>query len=95
MNQSLPPGVYLGNTDQLLTLLYRLIKIGREVTFSGSWGRYLGFLRGSAVKNLPTNAGDARHRFNLGRKDPLKEDIATHSSILAGKIPWTEETGGL
>ena len=32
---------------------------------------------------------------SLDREDPLEEDVATHSSILAGKIPWTEEPGGL
>ena len=32
---------------------------------------------------------------SLGQKHPLEEDIATHSSILAGKIPQTEETGRL
>ena len=32
---------------------------------------------------------------SLGQEDPLEEDVATHSSILAGKIPWTEEPGGL
>ena len=31
----------------------------------------------------------------LGWKDPLKEDTATHSGILARRIPWTEEAGGL
>ena len=31
----------------------------------------------------------------LGQEDPLEEGMATHSSILAGKIPWTEEPGGL
>ena len=31
----------------------------------------------------------------LGREDPLGEDMATHSSILAWRIPWTEESGGL
>ena len=30
----------------------------------------------------------------LGREDPLEEDMATHSSILAWKIPWTEDPGG-
>ena len=30
----------------------------------------------------------------LGWEDPLEEEMATHSSILAGKIPWTEEPGG-
>ena len=31
----------------------------------------------------------------LDQEDPLEEDMATHSSILAGRIPWTEETCGL
>ena len=30
-----------------------------------------------------------------GREDPLEEEMATHSGILAWRIPWTEETGGL
>ena len=42
-------------------------------------------------KNLPASAGD---RF-LGGEDPLEEGMATHSSVLAGRIPWTEEPGGL
>ena len=32
---------------------------------------------------------------SLGREDPLEEGTATHSSILAWRIPWTEEPGGL
>ena len=32
---------------------------------------------------------------SLGRKDPLEEGMATHSSILAWRTPWTEEPGGL
>ena len=32
---------------------------------------------------------------SLGREDPLEKEMATHSSILAWKIPWTEEPGGL
>ena len=32
---------------------------------------------------------------SLGGKDPLEQRMATHSSILAWKIPWTEEPGGL
>ena len=31
----------------------------------------------------------------LGREDPLEEGMATHSSILAWKIPWTDKPGGL
>ena len=32
---------------------------------------------------------------SLGQEDPLEKDMATYSSILAWKIPWTEESGGL
>ena len=32
---------------------------------------------------------------SLGQGDPLEEEMATHSSILAWEIPWTEEPGGL
>ena len=33
--------------------------------------------------------------LSLGREDPLEEEMATHSTILAWEIPWTEEPGGL
>ena len=32
---------------------------------------------------------------SLGGEDPLQEGLATHSSVLAGKIPWTEDPGAL
>ena len=48
------------------------------------------------VKNSPANAGDARDAGSiLVWKDPLEEEMATHSCILAWKIPWTEEPGRL
>ena len=48
------------------------------------------------VKNLPASAGDLRDGVRSpGQEDPLKEEMATHFSILAWKIPWTEEPGGL
>ena len=48
------------------------------------------------VKNLPANAGDTRDQVqSLGWEDPLEKEMATHSSILAWKISWTEEPGGL
>ena len=48
------------------------------------------------VKNLPPRAGDARTRvLCLGREAPLEEEMAALSSILAWRIPWTEEPGGL
>ena len=33
--------------------------------------------------------------WSLGQEDPLEKEIATHSRIFAGKIPWTEEPGGM
>ena len=45
------------------------------------------------VKNLPAMQ-EKQVRF-LGREDPLEEGMATHSSILAWRIPWTEEPGRL
>ena len=48
------------------------------------------------VKNRPANAGDARDTGSFpGWEDPLEEEIATHCSSLAWRIPWTEEPGGL
>ena len=58
--------------------------------------RWRGFPDGLVVKNLPANAGDARDLGrSLGQEDPLEEEMATGSSILAWRIPWTEEPGGL
>ena len=45
------------------------------------------------VKNLP--AMKATHVQSLGGEDPLEKEMATHSSILAWRIPWTEEPGRL
>ena len=45
------------------------------------------------VKRLPT-MWETRVR-SLGWEDPLEKEMATHSSILAWKIPWTEDPGGL
>ena len=45
------------------------------------------------VKNLPA-VQETLAQF-LGREDPLKKEMATHSSILAWRIPWTVEPGGL
>jgi len=45
------------------------------------------------VKNLP--AMQETRVQSLGWEDPLEKEVATHSSILAWKIPWTEEPCGL
>ena len=47
-------------------------------------------------KNLPANARAQGTQIPfLGQEGPLEEEMATHSSILAWRIPWTEEPGGL
>ena len=51
------------------------------------------FLGGSAVNNLP--AMQEMQVQSLGWEDPLEEEMATHSSILTCRIPWTEEPGRL
>ena len=48
------------------------------------------------VKNLPAMQEPQEMQvLCLGWEDPLEEDMATHSSIPAWRIPWTEESGGL
>ena len=60
---------------------------------------YLGFPGGwpclvaQMVKNLPKVQETQVH--SLGQNDPLEKEMATHSIILAWRIPWTEEPGGL
>ena len=56
-----------------------------------SWER--GFPGGSVVKNPP--AKQETQVWSLGWEDTLEKEMATHSSILAWEIPWTEESGGL
>ena len=60
------------------------------------WGRApcgVGFPGGSVVKNLPARQ-EMWVQF-LGWQDPLEKEKATHSSILAWEIPWTEDPGRL
>ena len=57
------------------------------------WAVREGSLVAQRVKHLPAMR-ETRVR-SLGREDPLKKEMATHSSILAWIIPWTEEPGGL
>ena len=48
------------------------------------------------AENPPANSGDIRDVVrSLGQEEPLEEGIAVHSSILAWRIPWIEEPGGL
>ena len=52
-----------------------------------------GFPGGSVVKHPPASTGKVG--MILGQEDPLEKEMATHSSILAWRIPWTEDPGGL
>ena len=53
----------------------------------------MGFPGGFMVKNPPANTGDLGSV--LGQEDPLQKRMATQSSILAWRIPWTAESGRL
>ena len=55
----------------------------------------MGFPGGTSGEDLPANSGDVRNTvWFLGGEDPLEEGMVTHSSILAWRIPWTEEPAG-
>ena len=55
---------------------------------------FINFVIAQLVKNPPAMQEMTLVQF-LGREDPLEEGMATHSGILAWRIPWTEEPGGL
>ena len=68
-----------------------------EVNFSIG-NTFMGFPAGTSGKEPACQY--RRHKRcgfdgSLGQEDPLEESMATHSSILAWRIPWTEEPGGL
>ena len=72
-------------------ILWRKVK-----AFSDYYGEVLntlGFLAGSWVKS--PSAKQEMLAQSLGRDEPLEKEMATSSSILAWRIPWTEEPGGL
>ena len=55
----------------------------------------LGFPGGTSAKDPPASTGEETWVWSLGWEDPLEEDIATHSSTVAWRFPWTEEPGRL
>ena len=58
------------------------------------WELDYSFPSGSVIKDPPANTGDARDTRSIpGVEDPLEEEMATHFSVLAWEIPWTEESG--
>ena len=56
------------------------------------FAKFWASLMTQTIKNLP--AMKETKVLPLGREDPLEKGMATHSSILAWRIPWTEEPGG-
>ena len=69
-----------------VTLCYVFISVGNSGL---TWASLVAQL----IKNQP-EVQETRFR-SLSWEDPLEEEMATHSSILAWEIPWTEESGGL
>ena len=61
--------------------------------FLGASDKPCSSLVAQTVKNLP--AMQKTWVQSLGQEDPLEKEMAAHSGILAGRIPWTEEPGGL
>ena len=65
-------------------------------SFKNTCAQAQAFLEAQLVKNLPANAGGTETRVqSLGWEDPLEKEMATHSSILAWRISWTEEPGAI
>ena len=77
---------------------FSLLVSGSCVPFLFYWlhSWFWGFLSGSVVKNLPAMQETQETWVrSLGQEDPLKEEPASDPSILAWRIPWTEEPGGV
>ena len=71
-----------------LPLIYQFNVISSVLRFVSGAG-----FSGSVVESLP--AMQEMHVWSLGQQHPLEEEIAAHSTVLAWRIPWTEEPGGL
>ena len=71
--------------------LYPLSHQGRSVVMHDI--KENGFPGGTGVKSLPVM--QETWVRSLGREDPLEKEMAAHAAILAWRIPWTEEPGGL
>ena len=71
------------------------ISVIRLVMISVRVAWCLDFHDDSAVKNMPVSAGDVDSIPGLTKSDPLENEMATYSCILAWEIPWTEDPGGL
>ena len=79
---------------KLATVLFPIL--WNTYCFGETFVEKMGFHGGSAVKNLAAvkELQEMRVR-SLGWEDPLEKDMETPSSVLAWRMPWTEEPGGL
>ena len=68
---------------------YKVLSIILHVTVGPCWLSVLYIVVAQLVKNLPVM--QETRVWSLGREDPLEKEMATHSSTLAWRIPWTEE----
>ena len=74
----------------------RLGEGGFQILFSSSIKIVMASQVALGINNLPANEGDIRHTGSVpGSRRFLEESMATHSSIFARRIPWTEEPGRL
>ena len=83
----------LPHLSEFLLCVFKLEIIKFTITESQGYREAMG-IGDAEVKNPPADAGDTETWVqSLGREDLLEEEVATHSSILAWKVPWTEEPG--
>ena len=86
-------GVWLMGCFLKIFLLPRAARDIPSTSNTGGHSCYGASLVAETVKTLP--AMQETRVQSLGQEDPLEKGMATHSSILAWEIPWTEEPGGL
>ena len=84
--------VLLGQPELIHTIIQEVGQNRCEVQ-ERDWGKVMASLMAQRIKHLPVMQ-ETRVR-SLGWEDPLEKEMATHSSILAWRIPWIEEPGGL
>ena len=80
--------ILIWNLGQFITNRGRVVKLDQESATPRPWS----FLVAQMVENLPVM--QEMQVPSLGREDSLEKGMTTHSSILAWRIPWTEEPGG-
>ena len=81
--------LYLTNSSLLAIIYFLTVYLPLSEIFWASWVVLL-------IKNFPVNARDIRDAGSIpGQEDSLDKGMATHSSILIWRIPWTEEPNGL